>query len=1447
MRGSHVVSHSNQPLAQSINHIHSSNSTFISSSVIRNNDDLINRKDNVSDHNNSSEIPSSSVSPCSSSNSNHCNHSGGAKFLKKMWVQKYQGGDCTVNSEPVNQSCSASGVAGPSPAESVLSNHSRLKENGLNDSCSNIIIPSNNNNLSTSNGKKTSSHEKSSTSSTSDARVEKGNESTPSNVNSNSSKGKGMVSKKSKKDKDIIIPSSRDCDGTDCGSDTDPGHQGGEESEVSSPFKGKGKGGSSKTTSAGKGKRKVAINSATTSSTTASKGQKRGSSSTNEKEKKVKKIKSTYNHSTYKSDESDCTSPALKTANNSNNNSSDNHNRPQNKKSTLNTSDPAPVDSDQTEDEAEESVTAESSHDRVGPSSSSSPNNSDISKSATKRGRKLKSSHASSGKSSPTASLASTSSNKSKKETDKTCKTNKNNSNNKDKDCNESTDSISASKKKGKKRKSSCSESSFLASIDTSGKPFLQNKSCTEVAPRGSSKDSLALLPKCRECNMSKYQKIKKDVGPSIFCRFYQFRKLVFDQELKAAAFSEPRDAKDEDFKLWLPADAPHRVNSDDAVSYVILKKQDAIFLIDFVSDHFCNLVAQEAKALAIHLGPLKSIAWKSVVPGVREMCDVCETTLFNIHWVCSDCGFVVCIDCYKSRRDEEYYSPDDCSKQQSTSNAGNKSNVPSSTVSNGKSRASDLLSSSTCSENAPSVAAVSQPSSKSHHSSSKDRDRFDWLLCNNKQPHVQEKLILTQIIAKTALWDVCAKLHDVKRKLGRACTCENESFVRILSTQRSVDRAETSSEERKEKSFKDNNHHNNMNGDDNKGSPGENKLPPPSSLHNQENEENKHLPTMEQLPRGGAVKEEQEPSLLPSSDSALWDSLPSSCDTSSLPLSQASIKKEEKETGEEKAQQLQQGKKEDDEEDLTVRNYLAVRDLLSKTAVEFASHVKKGEETQKEMTTSTAPGKASLTTGKKGRQTIARKPAVLSTQLNGVLKTSDADLSSLTHFHRKITPIFASKNLPPRVCNLSETSKQFPDIPHDWFCDGRLLVLKDTGVEKNLQLFEQQWIRHQPVAVCKVHDWLERHLWRPSKFASNAKFADSKIDFINTETNDVVRDQDYKTYWAGFENEAVRPVQKDGSKAIFKLKDWPPGEEFSDALPNLFNDLMSVIPLPEYTTHDGVRNLAGRLPKSFGLIPDLGPKMYTAYGLASDKHGTTKLHLDISDAVNVMVYVGTLKDKVSEKKHQAQVLKALEEAGVEKIQLDRLKKEMVGALWHIYDARDADTIRDMLNAYALEKGHKLEPHHDPIHDQSYYLDGNLRERLKNEYGVEGYTIVQFWGDAIFIPAGAPHQVRNLSSCIKIAEDFVSPENVAHCFNLTEEFRQLSNNHDNHEDKLQIKNIIYHTVKDAITAYTYYEGKEQGELDEAEKGKQEKDKKKKTPRTTRETKVETSTQSNFTT
>jgi lysine-specific demethylase 3 len=59
----------------------------------------------------------------------------------------------------------------------------------------------------------------------------------------------------------------------------------------------------------------------------------------------------------------------------------------------------------------------------------------------------------------------------------------------------------------------------------------------------------------------------------------------------------------------------------------------------------------------------------------------------------------------------------------------------------------------------------------------------------------------------------------------------------------------------------------------------------------------------------------------------------------------------------------------------------------------------------------------------------------------------------------------------------------------------------------------------------------------------------------------------------------------------LLKLKDWPPGQDFSELLPTRFNDLMKALPLPEYTHRNGPLNLAVRLPEYF-LRPDLGPKM---------------------------------------------------------------------------------------------------------------------------------------------------------------------------------------------------------------------------------------------------------------
>lgn len=159
------------------------------------------------------------------------------------------------------------------------------------------------------------------------------------------------------------------------------------------------------------------------------------------------------------------------------------------------------------------------------------------------------------------------------------------------------------------------------------------------------------------------------------------------------------------------------------------------------------------------------------------------------------------------------------------------------------------------------------------------------------------------------------------------------------------------------------------------------------------------------------------------------------------------------------------------------------------------------------------------------------------------------------------------------------------------------------------------------------------------------------------------------------------------------------------------------------------------------------------------------------------MVYIGIPRDrKITVDEYLKQGLAAIQESDSDIANVNRVIEdgEVPGAIWHIFEACDADRIRDFLLKIAQERGFEVAQGHDTIHDQNWYLDGELRSRLFEEYGVKGYAIVQCLGDCIILPAGTPHQVRNIFSCIKIAEDFVSPQQVAHCLHLSNQFRKLT-------------------------------------------------------------------------
>ncbi|KAL4231689.1 Lysine-specific demethylase 3B [Mactra antiquata] len=818
--------------------------------------------------------------------------------------------------------------------------------------------------------------------------------------------------------------------------------------------------------------------------------------------------------------------------------------------------------------------------------------------------------------------------------------------------------------------------------------PFLQDGSCSEVTPK---------LMKCRECKMTPTQRGK--TVPNIFCRFYAFRRLKYSQRgfVTIDGFSELSDAEQDDIDPWIPK------------SPIIEPKIDvetARFIIGRVGDKFCELVQQE-KESHVCAGDNAKVAWKRAVTGVREMCDVCDTTLFNMHWVCHKCGFVVCLDCYKvksSEMDEE----------------------------------------------------ESQDKREESEGGVKEEQR-QWLTCSaNRQAHDVDKLMLTQIIPADALWEVGRMVHEVRDKwqIHRACPCSpknntkkngirndlmNEAIKHMSPKKKLVNGIGS---EEKSKTKNGNIKSTVYNPDS---SSPLSLLADVASMDSEKTRERSESPLLTKK-KDGKNGKSYNPITEPVSPGSSEKKMPPSCST--------------------------------------------LRELLTKTA---GSKVKNNNESNKKKSKNTSSLCDII-------QKVVEKQAPKDSD-RVVAEAADKDNEPMKLLHYK--PRFGTghnlvRETPIIVHNLTETSVLYPDVPHSWLCDGRLLRLHEPRHRGNLKIFMEQWKRGQPVLVSGVDRYINQELWKPAYFSKH--FGEFENDLINCRTSCLVVNQPMKHFWDGFSCMEERLVDEEGTPMLLKLKDWPPGDDFSDVLPQQFNDLMQSLPLPEYTRRDGRLNLVSRLP-DFLVKPDLGPKMYIAYGSAQyPKEGTTNLHLDVSDATNVMVYVGYLEEEERgyiEKDRET--LKAMEMARCDPITKRRIRevRETPGALWHIFDAVDADKIRDFLNKVGKERGETIEQHHDPIHDQSWYLDESLRDRLAKEYGVLGYTILQCVGDAIFIPAGAPHQVRNLNNCIKVAEDFVSPENVHHCFQLTQEFRHLSEGHSNHEDKLQIKNIIYHAVKDA--------------------------------------------------
>lgn len=437
--------------------------------------------------------------------------------------------------------------------------------------------------------------------------------------------------------------------------------------------------------------------------------------------------------------------------------------------------------------------------------------------------------------------------------------------------------------------------------------------------------------------------------------------------------------------------------------------------------------------------------------------------------------------------------------------------------------------------------------------------------------------------------------------------------------------------------------------------------------------------------------------------------------------------------------------------------------------------------------------------------QCVCRNQSVLMKNYES-FRQQNKNILVLQDIAKKRRTLLKPKLFPP--LGLMAQTQLYKKVAHSFTSHGQILKFNEpVETEDAYKVFQDQFQKGKPVIVANVTSKMRKFIWSPEFFLM--RFGKKKHSLVNCQNDAKIHRVRMKHFWEGFQSIEKRLPENCEKKMVLKLKDWPTSSDFADVMKDHFIDLMKVVPFAAYTTRNGKYNLAKYLHSHF-CSPDLGPKMYSAYGqeLSPAKAGSTNLHLDVSDAINVLAYVSRPKDyHLAPNQYSEDIVKkTMEECGCDKddIQTFLNGEKLPGAIWYIYPAAKADEIRKILREIAKERGKAFKTNDDPLHDQDCFIDQKIKDKLSKS-GIEGYTIVQWEGDAIFVPAGAPHQVLNIFDCVKVALDFVSPENVSECFNLTSEFRRLSSRHANREDKLQIKNILYHVIKSLVPSKSEYD------------------------------------------
>ncbi|KAL6902079.1 hypothetical protein ACP4OV_004955 [Aristida adscensionis] len=388
---------------------------------------------------------------------------------------------------------------------------------------------------------------------------------------------------------------------------------------------------------------------------------------------------------------------------------------------------------------------------------------------------------------------------------------------------------------------------------------------------------------------------------------------------------------------------------------------------------------------------------------------------------------------------------------------------------------------------------------------------------------------------------------------------------------------------------------------------------------------------------------------------------------------------------------------------------------------------------------------------------------------------------------------------------------------------------------------------------------WDPLSIWRGIQEIMDEKMDEDiivkAVDCSNQSEVDIKLKEFIKGYSDGNKGE-------DGQLLMLKLKEWPPTSVLEEFLLCQRPEFIVNFPLVDFIhTRWGFLNLAAKLPTD-ALQPELGMKLQVAYGSREELDkgdSVTNLMINMGDVVHMLMHTAEVcnpcpkrpQPERSERiangtsvhananapiqnwnldmeeqlnKHSnsnadeevhVSVLRSQENfsdaqdssaylsnsAHYEEPKVNGSERSQAGARWDVFRRQDLPKLNEYIAAHREElalSSQALPSVKHPIYDQAVYLNNYHKKILKDQYGIEIWTFHQHIGEAVFIPAGCPFQVKNLQSTVQLVLDFLSPESLPESVRIAQEIRCLPNGHEAKMKMLEIRKISLYAASSAV-------------------------------------------------